>query len=243
MSGVFAWPGFDFSGIVLDWMHMADLGVTQACLGNILWEVFLKLGGQITNEHPTMGRIINYLADAANDLGCAMPFSKLSLGMIRGSDLRPKLKAKAAKTRALVPILLRMMSMHFPPVVERDVRVYKCLEYLHKAYTELESWGVDSATRLEEFVRRHVLLYSSLAIESAQKDERFLLWRWYPKHHMVLHLAAEQAKMMGNPRTWWCYADEGSIGMAVDLAESSHPATLATTCMQKYIVSVLCEMY
>lgn len=134
-----------------------------------------------------------------------------------------------------------MMSMHFPPVGERDIRVYKCLEYLHKAYTELESWGAGSASRLEEFVRRHVLLYSCLSIESAQKDSRFLLWRWYPKRHMVLHLAAEQARTMG--RTWWRYADEGSIGMAADLAESSHPSTLATTCMQTYIVSVMCAMY
>ena len=231
-----------FHGIVLDWMHMCDLGVAQACIGNILWEVFLRLGGQISQENPTMTRIMNYLADAAHDMGCPMPFSRLTLGMIRGSDLRPRLKAKAAKTRALVPILLRMLAMHFPPEGDRQLRVYKCLEYLSKAYHELEHWTAGSAGRLEGFVRRHILLYHSLAVGSVRANPRFLCWRWDPKHHMILHLASEQARRMGNPRNWWCYMDEGSIGIAVRIAESSHPSTLAASCLNKYLVLVLVSL-
>ena len=242
VSGVFAWPGFSFHGIVLDWMHMCDLGVAQACLGNILWEVFLRLGGLVTHEHPTMTRILNYLCDAAHDLGHQMPISKLTLGMIRGSDQRPKLKEKAGKTRGLVPIVLRMLELHFPPEGDRELRVVKCLEFLNKAYMELDNWAADSADRLEEFCRRHLLLYASLAIESLRADSRFLCWRWYPKHHMLMHLAGEQATRMGNPRSWWCYGDEGSIGIAVRIAESTHPRTLATSCMNKYLVSVMLSL-
>jgi hypothetical protein len=180
VSGVCSWPGISFHGIVLDWVHMCDLGVAQACLGNILWEVFLRLGGLVTHEHPTMTRILNYLCDAAHDLGHQMPISKLTLGMIRGSDQRPKLKEKAGKTRGLAPIVLRMLELHFPPEGDRELRVVKCLEFLSKAYMELDNWGADSADRLEEFCRRHLLLYASLAIESLRADSRFLCWRWYP---------------------------------------------------------------
>ena len=185
-------------------IDMVDLGVAQACLGNVLWWVFGKIGGVITREEEAMQQIMTYLKDAANDLGHEMPVSKLKLTHIRGTDLRPRLKAKAARTRRLVPIALRMLSMHFVPESEQESRIFKRLEYLNTAYQELEHWTPTSAVRLEEAVRRHCLLYLSLARESQQHDDRFLLWRWYPKHHMVLHLAGEQAHTMGNPASWWC---------------------------------------
>ena len=66
----------------------------------------------------------------------------------------------------MVPIVLRMLELHFSPEGDRELRVAKCLELLNKAYMELDNWGADSADRLEEFCRRHLLLYASLAIES-----------------------------------------------------------------------------
>ena len=234
--------GSFFSGIVLDWMHTVDLGVAQMCLGNILWFVFLRLGGLVTREQEALSRIMNYLSDAANEIGQAMPFSKLTLGMIRGSDLRPQLRAKAAVTRRLVPIVLQMLHMHFPPVDDHSLRMVRCLDFLAKAYHELEHWGAGSASRLEVFCRRHVLLYLSLAEDTARGDGEWLLWRWKPKHHMLLHLSKEQAERMGNPSNWWCYQDENSIGIAVSIAESVHPSTLPTASMTKYLVSVFLSM-
>ena len=146
VSGVFAWPGVGFSSIVLDWMHMVDLGVAQSVFGNVLWEIFRgPMCGQIGNPAPTLSMLQTMLSDAANDLGMAMPFTKLTLAMIRSESLKPKLKLKAAKTRDLAPIVLRLLESHFPAQNERDLRRYKCLEFLVKAYGELGDWKAGSA--------------------------------------------------------------------------------------------------
>ena len=109
----------------------------------------------------------------------------------------------------------------------------------------MHDWGEGSAEKLEEACRRHVLLYLSLAREALQQagsDEAWLAWRWKPKHHMLLHLSSEQAKRMGNPSTWWCYADEGRIGDAVDTAESVHVKTLPKAALTKNLVRELLDL-
>ena len=146
VSGVFAWPGVGFSSIVLDWMHMVDLGVAQSVFGNVLWEIFRgPMCGQIGNPAPTLSMLQTMLSDAANDLGMAMPFTKLTLAMIRTESLKPRLKLKAAKTRDLAPIVLRLLESHFPAHNERGLRRYNCLEFLVKAYGELGDWKAGSA--------------------------------------------------------------------------------------------------
>ena len=240
ISEVYTWPGFIFEYIVLDWMHMVDLGCAQFCVGNILMEVFHTLGGRVTDPAPTLARICNYLNDAANGLDTTLPFSRLTLSMLRSEKGVPVFKGKAANTRHLVPIVLGMLSSHFPSETGRDVRRFKCLEFLNTAYEELDNWQEGSPARLEEMCRRHVLLYLSLAREAADIAQRaelpWLAWRWKPKHHMLLHLSSHQALAMGNPRLWWCYLDESAIGMAVDLAETVHVRTLPQAALSKRLV-------
>ena len=241
VSGVFSWPGFTFKSVVLDWMHMVDLGCAQACLGNVLWELFRELGGLVTAPNAMLAKLQVWLSDAAHELGAEMPFAKLSLSMIRGDDLRPRLKLKAAKSRALVPIVLKMLEMHFPARSDREVRRHQCVKNLNLAYEELSDWKRDSPERLELLCRRHVLLYLSLSREAVRTEAQWHSWRWYPKHHMLLHLSAEQAKQFGSPRFWWCYMDEGAIGLAVRLAQSCHPRTLARASFAKYLMLLLLE--
>ena len=59
---------------------------------------------------------------------------------------------------------------------------------------------------------------------------------------MLLHLSSEQARRMGNPSSWWCYADEGSIGDAVSIAESVHPRTLPKAALTKRLVAELLDL-
>ena len=241
VSSVFSWPGFTLQNVVLDWMHMVDLGVAQACLGNILVELFRSaaVGGLFTNPTQGLTRLQTMLNDCAVQLGTAVPFSKMTLSMIRGEDNRPRLKLKAAKTKALAPIVLKVLETHFPPASDREQRRFSCLEFLVLSYQELDGWSASSAARLEELCRRHVLLYTSLAREAVSVEgvgDNWCSWRFYPKHHMLLHLTGEQIRRYGNPRLFWCYSDEGSIGIAVTLAESTHVRTLVQACWQKYLL-------
>ena len=44
-STIWKIPGFCLSCIRLDWMHLADLGILQACLGNVFLGLWTDLGG------------------------------------------------------------------------------------------------------------------------------------------------------------------------------------------------------
>ena len=103
-------------------------------------------------------------------------------------------------------------------------------------YDELHSWAPGSAGRLDELSRRFSLLYQELAREELARDPAWLRWRWFPKNHLLLHLAGAQAESMGNPRGWWNFADESAIGMSADIAESVHPWTFSSSAVGKYMV-------
>ncbi len=86
--------------------------------------------------------------------------------------------------------------------------------------------------------RRFLAYYSELAQESlAARDwqhDGFLVWRLYPKMHLLLHILEDQVATVGNPRDRWCYCDESEIGAATNVAESSHPSTVHRRVMEKY---------
>ena len=238
---VFSWPGFHFGCIVLDWMHMVDLGCAQVCLGNVLFELFKEMGGIMERPTPTMAQLQQCLQDVAAAQGVEVPTNRLQFKMIRGSDRKPRLRMKAARVRAMAPLVLEILRTHFPAGNDRDLRREKCVAYLCAAYKELDNWSDQSAARLQDFCRRHLLLFMSLAREVVQTDGEWVRWRFFPKAHMLQHLAGAQARRWGNPKEWWCYTDESVIGMVVRLAETCHPSTLATACCSKYLVLALLE--
>ena len=53
ISGLFSIPGFDYDYIGLDFMHIADLGVSQYLVGGVLFTLFRELGGRVTRPKPT----------------------------------------------------------------------------------------------------------------------------------------------------------------------------------------------
>ena len=61
---------------------------------------------------------------------------------------------------------------------------------------------------------------------AAARGRPQVLYRFYPKHHLFLHVVEEQPAQSGNPALNWCYGDESAIGDAIKVAESAHAATL-----------------
>jgi len=218
--GVYGIPGFTFDCIMLDLMHMSDLGIAQVTLGNILFEVFEGLGGLITRPQEALGRLVVYLKAAAADLQLAWPFSRMSLENIR-QNRQPRLKAKAAKTRHCIPIVAQLLTAYFPPQNEHEQTRLQCLQQLSLMYLELQNWGQGSAERLATACRRHLLLFVSLSRAHIVPGADWVRWRWMPKHHMMLHLT-ELSAIHGNPANSWNYADENEIGKAAKHAESVH---------------------
>ena len=75
-------------------------------------------------------------------------------------------------------------------------------------------------------------LYAQLS--SAAKNAGEQLWRFSPKHHLFLHLAEWQSVLYGNPRYYWCYADEDLVGHIMEVSRSCHIRTMAGTSLFKW---------
>ena len=68
--------GFFFY-VQMDLMHMGDLVAAFDCAGNVLHEIFERLGGVAARPQATTARMKHYTQDAATDLGVELPLTKL----------------------------------------------------------------------------------------------------------------------------------------------------------------------
>ena len=82
------------------------------------------------------------------------------------------------------------------------------------------------------------LAYARLAAAVAVTSKK-KLWKGTPKLHLFMHLC-EWDVQMGNPRKFWCFADEDLVGQMIKAGESCHPKTLAIASMFKWVTNV-CE--
>jgi hypothetical protein len=75
------------------------------------------------------------------------------------------------------------------------------------------------------------VLYNALSTEAAAKQLK--AWKFGPKFHLFVHICEIQAIRFGNPRFYWTYNDEDLVGKLVEVAQSSHPSTVAATAILK----------
>eukprot|EP00959_Pyramimonas_sp_CCMP1952_P044879 937504-Pyramimonas_sp.AAC.1 len=84
MSVFWTIPGFILPYIVCDVMHVCDLGITQYLNGNIVMELFRRIGGLRTRPDETLADIAGFVKMASKSLKYSKPpLNKLTLGMIQ----------------------------------------------------------------------------------------------------------------------------------------------------------------
>ena len=248
VSALFQIPGFMPEHISADLMHCSDLGVIQYVLGAVLLELFREVHGAATNPTPVLTDILLMIKQASKALKQPRPpINKLTLSMIVGKT-GPKLTTKAAEGRSLLVCVDFMLNKFFPAdnYGDPDDRAhaelrYACVHNILLMYEELERWGEGSAKKVGEFARKFLMANAELARESLDDNggsyEGFLIWKLYPKHHLLQHVLEGQILVSGNPRESWCYCDESEIGAAVKVAEAGHPSTLHRTVIEKHRLS------
>lgn len=77
-------------------------------------------------------------------------------------------------------------------------------------------------------------IISILSAEAHARQERF--WKYSPKVHLVEHMTTEQAATFGNPRYYWCYANEDLISLMIEVAENCHVRTLPEMVLVKWLI-------
>ena len=140
---------------------------------------------------------------------------------------QPRLKAKAAESRNLVPLLPQLCEEHMACLGDRAANLTFACQALHSFYQIMNS---------------EPRQMSALGLRQLQASmSRFLLhWKAFGghmvfKHHMAWHLA-ERAGRHGNPKFYWTYADEQENRVMGSVARSLHGGnTFYLTFLQKIL--------
>jgi hypothetical protein len=233
MSGIFALPGFSLSYVSADLMHCSDLGTLLVLCGNVAWELFVAMGGNMAHSSEQCKDLLCMMKVAAKHLNIEPPVNTLCLSMSKARGKAPKFKLKAAESRRMLYVLHFVLLHVFPHESGHDKLRLQCVAYIAKMYREMEAWGPDSGTTVAELARRHLLLYHELSLDASSA----MFWRLYPKHHLFLHFMEDQVALAGNPREHWTYADESCIGLIAKLAASCHAGTVHRVVISRYRAS------
>ena len=157
---------------------------------------------------------------------------RLTKDRVRTSNNWPKLKAKAAATRHVIPFCLELAQKHL------DRRRIALCQQLHSLYLLMDTQGMflDEAAkrRVPVLGRQLCSLFAALSTEAFEAGR--VAWKMTPKVHLMMHLCEWQSQTM-NPRFFWVYSDEDLVGKMVEVAESCHASTTAAIALVKWLVA------
>jgi hypothetical protein len=237
--------GLRLSCVTVDILHTIDQGVGSHIIGNTIWYYAVLMavfGGATYAEriklcHEDIKRYYKRNRTEHRLRGALTP------ERVRTSGDWPKLKSKAASTRALAGYALDL-ALRFANVTSLDewtrthdeMSIAVC-QLLVEFYTiigfESQMLSAAAKIRIPELANQLAAIYSKLSVMSY--DRRLRMWKLSPKLHLFLHLCLHQAPVIGNPKFWWTYGDEDLVGQMIDIAEGVHPATLAVSVLSKWL--------
>ena len=231
--------GFRLEHVMVDVLHIVDLGVAAHIIGNSCLEI-MQLGQWGSAQSEQLEALSSDIASWYKKTKSSKKSrlqGKLTIDRLRSSQSWPKLKAKAAATRHLAAYAATLCQQYDDG--SRHARNRRAVaELLARFYEIIGGEGMSLTTEakraLPELGRRLCVLYNALSFEAAEQNVR--KWKMVPKFHLFLHLCEIQALRFGNPRFYWAYADEDMVGHMTEIGKSCHPRTVALTAMYKWLV-------
>ena len=217
---------FCLSFVGIDVLHALDLGVTQDLIGNVLWEWVTQFApGRNLSEK--VKSVALKLKEHYKVFHTPCRIDALSQEMIRQDGKSPKLRAKGAETKGVLPFALELaIAMKTARPTAHFDTVASCASCLMDFYILLDSdeWNHDAAA---EACRRFCVLFHALSREAAARDPRH--WKMKPKMHLFQELAEFQTAELGHPARYWTYQDESSVGVVAKMAMSRGGARSAAS--------------
>ena len=131
--------------------------------------------------------------------------------MVKATKKWPKLKCKAAQTRAILPFAQQMAAKALAKEHnETTILMSQQIEHLHLCYECLSSADVFVAGKLKENSRKFALC--TLSLESLHPQ----IWRTKAKMHWFQEMCEESGPT--RPSLYWTYRDESFGGQLAKLA-------------------------
>lgn len=215
-SPLFSLPGFGVRNVTIDVLHAVDLGVAQDVVGNLFWHWLRHHATAPTNK----GKILQLWQKLREHYTTAKTTTKLQAltwEMVKLPEKAPKLRAKAAETRGVVPFALQVcQEMYASAPDTKHLTMLQCCSRLMDFYAimSVEPFEPDN---MATTTRELCLLYSALRKKALDGGEP-LLWKPKPKMHLLQELGEFQAQEWGNPKFFWTYRDEDHVGQMAQVA-------------------------
>lgn len=225
-SPLFNAIGFTLAMVVIDVLHCMDLGCSQDILGNIMWEA-MPIVCKGRSHKAQVSDLWERISKYNQEFKPSTVLQGLTLEMIKRQKKSPKLKAKGAETRHLVPFgVLLASEMHEVLKSTHSGSVLKVATLLFDLYC-LFSERPPNQSAIGDTCRRLCLLYKSLG--SNDPDDTQGPWRLKPKFHMMCELCEHQVSEHGSPEEFWAYADESFVGFVAEFSHKRGGAATAST--------------
>ena len=210
-----------------DWLHVADQGVAADFIGNALWVLQARCPGRsLANRVAVLStRLQQYYEqnNIAERVDVLLPslFSQPRQGF--------KLRASAAKTRAMVPFIdvcCRELLADGNDVEQTVTAAAACLRQVYATLAE-DSFLYADVARSQSI--NFALLW--LALHDVQNHDDDRCWRLKPKLHLFLHICSDGSR----PARHWNYRDE-DYGGAVARAARRRGGVLSAPAVSKTVL-------
>lgn len=203
-------PWFSTSCFRLDWLHIADQGITADFMASLFVMLVGKMPGRSKEERTNAlwQRIQQFYSD--NQVKDRL--NSLVFAMIKQQGKYPKLRASAAQVRALVPFAHQCAQQLLSRERPMEEAAISAMHHLHQCYASLSHDGGaganDSNGDLADTSTKCAAQFVALeAVDGKQ-------FRVKPKLHMFLELCMEN----GSPAKCWTYRDEDFGGSCAKFA-------------------------
>lgn len=203
LSIIFQCPGIDIRHFLIDWLHCADLGVSQSILGNLFNEVADLLPG--ANRKDRIKELWLRIKAWYQLVKPPSQLEGLTPEMVKQPGKGPKLRSKAGECRYLIPFAAKLAREFDDGSPHRNTVRLVC-DNLEIMASCISTDPYDSAKASDACQRLRKLYVALETMSIANGDE--LSWKVKPKLHMLEELMCFIGPEFGSPRYFWCYTDE-----------------------------------
>ena len=231
LSPIWQWPRFSQVCLKLDWLHIADLGVTARMAGSLL-SLFVHppgitgFGATIEDRRLTLWHMLQAFykeKGMQSDRLKALPLTRFRL-------TPPILKAQAATVRKIVPWLVQLLRF-----LSFEVEEHKLVMVAVMALGECYKCLSHTFNKGADYLQKQAAIFGeNVASLHRLNPDRYAL---KPKMHLFQELCSQGIR----PSQSWLYREEDFGGSLAEMAhkEGGPDTALSTsrTCLHRYCIS------
>ena len=210
---IFGAPGFETEIFVEDWLHTADLGVSQDVIGNLFWLLLSKMTGPNQEERcKELYRQIDSWYKLQDNLPGKLDHLTIKIRKKKSAST-PKLKAYGAEVRGLIGFAKFAAHEWLDKTNPFEQTVVLAVDELASCYSCLSHNQIFARDRLCVHSQRLCTFLRALEDKAPHP-----LWKVKPKAHRFQHMCET---CHNHPRECWTYRDEDFGGTLSKLARSA----------------------